>query len=1123
MRPYIIFMLLILTIFNLNSEVLRFQRNIGKIEHREYYTPENVYFEYFFSNGNPVTSKPGEPFSFSQPVIIDIPENFIVSSVNLLPQRNYVLGRDMNIAPFQGSYPMSLHSTHDFIQPDEMLYQSDSPYPESYIEDYKQGNYLGRTILVLLVNPLRYYPREGKMEFFDDFEVVVEGHYKNFENTRSSEDINDTTFIIVTSGSFTAQSDSFVKWHRRRGISSTYVTTNWVDNNYSGRDIQEKIRNYLIHAHQNYNTEYVLLVGDWNLLPGRFCRINMQSITEDIPTDLYYSDLDGSWDANGNSIFGEIEDSLDLFPDIIVGRALVSTQAEAWIFINKTINYADVIHSDYQKNIIFVGNFLDYDTDGGIAKDYIYDFLIPGDFNVFKLYTSLGNLSVSDFLSTVNNNGYSYINHIGHAGRTSMQCGAYEYLDITTVMSLMNTDKGCLVYSTGCLSAAYDDICIGWSFISNQSGGGIAYIGNSRYGWYTPGFPGCGTSEVIDYNFFKSVFSDSLLVLGDAFVYHKLPYIPLAMQETDYRWLMFALNLFGDPTLFLSGKPDVAELNVTLPYYSLPTGSGSFPVVVTDTSGNPIINASVALSSEGQLYGYSQTDGSGRCLIVYDNLSNSTGEIRVSTPNYKPVSVFVNFTNITYRLQLDSVIVLDTFSSSNSDGLLAPGERAVLDIHLTNTGNNTLNDVIGNLVSGSPYLIIHSGTDTINSISPSGSSSMSFEIHATDNAIDHSNLDISCLISSVFNCSLAIPLEVNAPSMRCSDYSLYDSISGNSNGYFEAGEEAQFIFSFINYGSSPLYNPEIIARSDNSYITIQDSVINGSTIVPGDTLSVSFILNADNTAPEFLKFSIEFQFQSNNLPGGSNDTVPLMLGQFGFHDDMEGDTASWVHSGSIDMWHISTRKSHSGNSSWYCGNETSGQYPADFVDSLTTIFFKTGPDMYLSFWQWFEVEGGFDYCLLQILDQGQWNNFATYTGSSDGWENQIINLDVQGDSTKLRFIFYSEDNQYQYEGWYVDDVYVYSKQVGVEEVAQSPEDFSVSFSSSLINSNWEIYFELPDNQRIDVKIFDISGREIINVFSGEMSAGRHKMTIREILPSGIYFLNINCESSSFNYKLFSVK
>jgi len=83
------------------------------------------------------------------------------------------------------------------------------------------------------------------------------------------------------------------------------------------------MRNYIISEYQAHGIEYVLLGGDDELVPHRgfYCIVYSSSTYEDsdIPADLYYSALDGSWNDDGDGYWGEIGED-DLLPDISVAR-----------------------------------------------------------------------------------------------------------------------------------------------------------------------------------------------------------------------------------------------------------------------------------------------------------------------------------------------------------------------------------------------------------------------------------------------------------------------------------------------------------------------------------------------------------------------------------------------------------------------------------------------------------------------------------------------------------------------------------------------------------------------------------------------------------------------------------
>ena len=77
--------------------------------------------------------------------------------------------------------------------------------------------------------------------------------------------------------------------------------------------------------------------------------------------------------------------------------------------------------------------------------------------------------------------------------------------------------------------AAYDvSNCIAEHYVQNSNGGGIAFIGNSRYGWYYAGSFDT-LSMGYDIQFFESIFQDNLYKLGQPSQITKMRVLMVAM------------------------------------------------------------------------------------------------------------------------------------------------------------------------------------------------------------------------------------------------------------------------------------------------------------------------------------------------------------------------------------------------------------------------------------------------------------------------------------------------------------------------------------------------------------------------------------------------------------------
>ncbi len=82
------------------------------------------------------------------------------------------------------------------------------------------------------------------------------------------------------------------------GLRDTVVTVEDIHAQHAGRDNPEKIRNFVCHVYHNWGTIYVLLGGDEEIVPHRNAGASRLGRTGDMPCGLYYSALDGDWDAN---------------------------------------------------------------------------------------------------------------------------------------------------------------------------------------------------------------------------------------------------------------------------------------------------------------------------------------------------------------------------------------------------------------------------------------------------------------------------------------------------------------------------------------------------------------------------------------------------------------------------------------------------------------------------------------------------------------------------------------------------------------------------------------------------------------------------------------------------------
>ena len=312
-----------------------------------------------------------------------------------------------------------------------------------------------------------------------------------------------------------------------KGIVSKVVTVDSISTYGTGWDLKEKIRNFIISEYQTYSIEYILLAGNPELVPcrGFYCHVISGSGYTDsnIPADLYFSGIDGSYDANGNHIYGEVDDNVDLLPDIAIARFTVNDTAELHRMIQKSVSYQTNPVLGELNQPYLVGEYL-YPTPPTYGGDYMELLVddhndngyftrgIPSANNVItRLYDTPVYSWTPVVLKAGINQGKSFIHHLGHSNTTAMM--RFSMSDITNSnFASVNgiTHNYQLLYTQGCYCGAFDASggCIAAKAVTINNFL-VAGVFNSRYGWFNQGTTD-GPSEHLEREFVSALYNDTL-------------------------------------------------------------------------------------------------------------------------------------------------------------------------------------------------------------------------------------------------------------------------------------------------------------------------------------------------------------------------------------------------------------------------------------------------------------------------------------------------------------------------------------------------------------------------------------------------------------------------------------
>lgn len=539
----------------------------------------------------------GEPMLPYQSVNLLLPPGEEAHAIEILYGSEQELPGFFELMPRQYSSPISVGSSNNFLK-NQRVYDSQSIYPNQAEGVLTTGILNGHSIALSSFTPLRYLPATGKITWFSSVEVIVKTRpaakaTEVLKNLSDRAEVKQTIsqmvanpdalkqypqatqrdlvyLLIITPQSFKNNFDNLRSWYAGNGISSDIISPAEIYTLMPGGDNQEKIRNYIISRYQQNDVKYVLLGGDIEHIPyrGFYCQVQSSSIYEDsdIPSDLYYSSLDGSWNNNGNNLWGEPGED-DLLPDVAVARLPFSNLTEQTSMLNKVYKYqAQPVINELENSLLagehlysnpltWGGDYLDLLIGSQNANGYTTEG-IPVNQPFEKMYDrDLGNWSGSQIIQKINT-GKTLIHHSGHSNwNYTMRLYNSDITDFNfSGLNGVNHNYS-ILYSHGCICGAYDkNDCIGENMLKIQYfAAAVAF--NSRYGWFNEGQTE-GPSAHLHREFVHALYTLGYKRIGETQQHSKIrtaPWVtaPGQWEEGALRWCFYAHNILGDPAMII--------------------------------------------------------------------------------------------------------------------------------------------------------------------------------------------------------------------------------------------------------------------------------------------------------------------------------------------------------------------------------------------------------------------------------------------------------------------------------------------------------------------------------------------------------------------------------------------
>ncbi|MBD3276706.1 MAG: hypothetical protein GF388_00245 [Candidatus Aegiribacteria sp.] len=534
--------------------------------------------------------------------------NVTVSAVPL--EETPIVNRGLDVLPAVMLRPLSSQETRQFRIRDQEVYGSSENWPLDILLSSHTGTLTGSTITTCLVQPWVYTPREGSLSLVNRIEITVqwqESPPQNLtfgqravarartevleEDGRISAEVSedrlqggDSQYLIVCDSAYTDELQPLATYHQKQGLTVETATVQTILSTFTGSDDAEKLRNFLIDRYQNHGTIYVLLAGDETLVPVRMVYLFCEGYVDSASVDLYFADLDGTWDGNGDGEYGQPDDDLDLYADVLLGRGLFSTEEQAELFVQKNLTYQDTPpEGDWQTTAVLCGAVLFEEigyTSGKGCDSIAVEF--PAYWEVNKFYEELPGGGFTEHIPIISS-GSAWNHYAGHGNDR----GIYWHMAPLGMMtswiatdSIHNGSRSGIHTSIACHPGEYvDHNSCAEALLNNPDGGGTAVLFNTSYGWEGH-WPSLGASEWMCIDLARQVFGSQASSLGLAFSTAKdlrIPYMEGGYDRTFQSVL--AWSAFMDPALKVmrtEGNSPLPPQNFNLyPPYPNPSMGGS--------------------------------------------------------------------------------------------------------------------------------------------------------------------------------------------------------------------------------------------------------------------------------------------------------------------------------------------------------------------------------------------------------------------------------------------------------------------------------------------------------------------------------------------------------------------
>jgi len=984
-------------------------------------------FSYFVYENCQNMGQEGEPILPYYSVNLLLPQGHDLDMIELVSSNSFILEEDIVIKPSSKPFPISQPADPFYtVTPDPDIYNSTKIFPANMVANSSTHFLSGHSILSFTICPVMFDPAGKKVELLENIELNI--HTKNSSKARQAENFlkidheienrlnhivqnpemvssysypqrnrdDEYDILLISNAELLPEFSDYIQFKESTGYAVAAISVEDIYTIYTGVDQAEIVRNCIIDYYESYNISYVILGGDTDaqnianvVVPHRGFHVDDDP---SLPSDMYFSNLDGNWNNDGDNSWGE-GNEMDLYSEVGIGRICVGSVEEIINSTHKLRMYQDEpVIEDIEKTLMigeelnnspwtFGGDYKDDVAYGSSANGYTTAG-VSDNFTVSTLYDRDYYWSSSDVYSQFNNTGINLLNHLGHSSPTyNMKMNN----DDLTTANFTNDGitRGYVIgYSQGCYNGSFDN----WHFsgyytedsfaekLSALETGEVACIANSRYGWYMPGGTN-SSSQYYDRQFFDAIFAGNYTLIGDANRMSKETNVSHMQSNSNYRWVAYQTNLFGDPTMDIWTEEPTDMFAIYPP--SISVGSDQIQVIV-DASF-----ARAGLMQNGELIGRAVGDMSGNIYITTFEPIILTDPITLSVISHnrnKVEATIVVVSDQPFVIYNDHTINDDT---GNGNLLVDYNENISLGISFNNVGNQPAVNVVSTLVCDDENIILTDSTEDLGDIAANTIVDLegifAFEVDPIIEDQHRLEFTLENIGDDGVPWNSFFSILLNAPVLEVNEMELEDD--GDMDGFLDPGETALITIPIYNNGHAD--SPEVIASltCSNELITITNITYEFELIESDSYGAALFSVIASDEivvgTPIILSFNAECtDYSGYDVQNNFVHTVGLISESFETGDFSAFD---WQLEGNSN-WYVET----GGHEGVYCAR--SGALSGD-QESALVLPLEILVTSEIRFWKKVSSEANYDFFTFYIDDviQNSWSG-------EDDWSEEIYTI-----------------------------------------------------------------------------------------------------------------------------------